>query len=183
PFGTVASATTEVLPADYLKEDHSFPVYDIPDCDGTWMHASPDAHNAYVRMVDNKLGGKVKPLIRFIKAWKYLRSVPISSFYLELRVAHYAYKEKSIVYDIDVKRVLCMLRDCSLASMRDPMGISGLISPCKTSVILSDALSKLNTAATRAEKARDAEAAKKTSEAFAWWRLLYDDHFPTYYRG
>ncbi len=183
PFGNVASARTEVLPADYLKDAYSFPVYDIPDCAGAWMHASPDAHNAYVRSVDDKFSGKVKPLIRFIKAWKYIRAVPISSFYLELRVAQYASKETSIVYEFDVRRVLCMLRDCSLASMRDPMGISGLISPCKSPASLIDALSKLNTAATRAEKARDAEAAGKTAVAFVWWRLLYDDHFPTYYRG
>ena len=47
------------------------------------QQASPDAHNAYVASIDTKFGGKVKPLIRFIKAWKYFRDVPISSFYLE----------------------------------------------------------------------------------------------------
>jgi hypothetical protein len=181
PFGNKKSETTEIVPADYLKEDSSFKVYDIPDCSGGWMHASPDAHNAYVQMVDNKFGGKVKPLIRFIKAWKCFRSVPISSFYLELRVAKYASGESSIVYDIDVKRILCQLRDCKLASMRDPMGISGYISACKSQALLDDANSKLDTAASRAEKAREATDKGDISNAFAWWRLLYNDEFPTYY--
>jgi hypothetical protein len=170
------------VPADYVKESGGYSVYDIADCAGGWMKASPDAHNDYVRTIDNKLGSKVKPLIRFIKAWKYYRAVPITSFYLELRVAKYASEESSIVYDIDVKNVLCQLRDCALASMQDPMGVSGYISACKTDALKQDALSKLDTAATRAEKARDAASRDDISGAFDWWRLLYGESFPTFYR-
>lgn len=182
PFGTAAAETTEIVPADYVKESGGYSVYDIADCAGGWMKASPDAHNDYVRTIDNKLGNKVKPLIRFIKAWKYFRAVPISSFYLELRVAKYASGEAAIVYDIDVKNVLCQLRDCGLASMQDPMRVSGYIAPCKTEAMKADALSKLASAATRAEKAREAACRDDISGAFDWWRLLYDDRFPTYYR-
>lgn len=181
PFGSKKSETTEIVPGDYLKEDSGFKVYDIPDCSGGWMHASPDAHNAYVRSVDIKLGGKVKPLIRFIKAWRYFRSVPISSFYLELRVAKYASGESSIVYDIDIKRILCQLRDCKLASMQDPMGVSGYISACKSQALLDNANSKVDTAATRAEKAREATDKGDILNAFAWWSLLYNNEFPSYY--
>ncbi|MCO5068278.1 MAG: hypothetical protein M9910_06265 [Kiritimatiellae bacterium] len=146
------------------------------------MKASPDAHNEYVRSIDNKLGGKVKPLIRFVKAWKYYRSVPISSFYLELRVAKYASSESAIIYDMDVKAVLCQLRDCGLAAMQDPMGVSGYIAPCKSQAQLEDALSKLDTAATRAEKARECATRGDISGAFDWWQLLYGEGFPSYYR-
>ena len=145
------------------------------------MKASPDAHNAYVRAVDDKLGGKVKPLIRFLKAWKFFRAVPISSFYLELRVAKYASDEKAIVYDIDVRNVLKMLWDGQLASMQDPMGVSGYIPACKSDAARVDALSKLGTAYARADKARTAVTNEKISEAFDWWRLLYNNEFPTYY--
>jgi len=121
PFGAARSETTEIVPGDYIDEKNDHYVYDIPDCSGGWMRASPDAHNVYVASINEKLAGKVKPLIRFIKAWKYFRDVPISSFYLELRVAKYASGETSIVYDIDVKKILCQLRDCELADMQDPM--------------------------------------------------------------
>lgn len=146
------------------------------------MKVSPDAHNCYVRAVDEKLGRKVKPLIRFLKAWKYFRDVPISSFYLELRVAKYASSETSIVYDIDVMNVLKMLSDNQLASMQDPMDVSGYIQACSTSAKKLDALSKLSTALTRAEKARDATINGNISVAFDWWRRLYNDQFPTYYK-
>lgn len=180
PFGTYKSEDTEIVVADYIKENNGFKVYEIADANGGWMEVSPDAHNYYVAEVDKKHGGKVKPLIRFLKAWKYFRDVPITSFYLEMRVAKYADGEFSIVYDIDVKRILAMLRDNELAAMQDPMGVAGYIYPCKTNAFKQDALSKLRTAATRAEKAREAEENGDTKTAFDWWRLLYNDKFPNY---
>jgi hypothetical protein len=116
-----------------------------------------------------------------LKAWKFFRAVPISSFYLELRVAKYASDEKAIVYDIDVRNVLKMLWDGQLAAMQDPMGVSGYIPACKSDADRVDALSKLGTAFARADKARTAATSEKISEAFDWWRLLYNDEFPTYY--
>lgn len=182
PFGTRKSERTEIVPADYIREANSYKVYDIADCAGGWMKASPDAHNAYVHSVDERLGRKVKPLIRFIKAWKFFRDVPISSFYLELRVAKYASEEKAILYDIDVRNVLKLLWDGQLASMQDPKGISGYVPACRSDAMRADALSKIETAYTRAEKARDASAAGNIAGAFDWWRLLYNYEFPTYYR-
>lgn len=181
PFGTYKSEDTEVVVADYIKESNNFKVYEIADGNDGWMAVSPDAHNYYVSAVDKKHGGKVKPLIRFIKAWKFYREVPIKSFYLEMRVAKYADGESSIIYDIDVKRILTMLRDNGLAALQDPMGIDGYIYPCKTEAFKQDALSKLSTAATRAEKAREAEEANDTKTAFEWWQKVYNDKFSNYY--
>lgn len=180
PFGIYRSETTEIVPADYIKDD-DYKVYEIADGAGNWMRVSPDAHNAYVTYVDNKLGGKVKPLIRFLKAWKFFRDVPISSFYLEMRVAKYAGQEDVIVYDIDVKNILKSLWDNQLARIQDPMGFSGYISACKTDAQKDVALSKLLTAYTRAEKARQASVNDNPKLAFDWWRLLYDNEFPTCY--
>lgn len=180
PFGIYRSETTEIVPADYIKEDN-YKVYEIADGLGGWMRVSPGAHNAYVTYVDNKLGGKVKPLIRFLKAWKFFRDVPISSFYLEMRVAKYADQEEVIVYDIDVKNILKSLWDNQLATIQDPMGFSGYISACKTQAQKEVALSRLLTAYNRADKARQASIAENPQLAFDCWRILYNDEFPTYY--
>jgi len=146
------------------------------------MKVSPDAHNYYVRSVDEKLNWKVKPLIRFIKAWKYFRAVPISSFYLELRVAKYASEEQFISYEHDVRNIFKLLLDLDLSKMQDPMGFSGYIAPCTSKVAKTDALSKLNTAYIRAQKAVEESKNGNIAEAFDWWRLLYDNEFPTYYK-
>lgn len=181
PFGTNGIEATEIVPADFIERKRDCSLYEIADCSGGWMRASPEAHNGYVASVNAKLGNKVKPLIRFIKAWKFYRNVPITSFYLELRTAKYAESQSSIFYDIDLRLLLSNLLQNDLARMQDPMGISGYISPCKSEAQHADALSKLQTAVTRAVNAREAEKAGDTAGAFYWWNLLFDDAFPSYY--
>jgi hypothetical protein len=184
PFGTVASETTEVVPADCVAQagNQKYLVYDIPDCAGGWMRSSPDAHNDYVRSIDNKHTGKVKPLIRFVKAWKFFKQVPISSFYLELRIAKYADGETEILYPYDIQRVFNMLYQNNLADMQDPMGVSGYIHACRTETLYDDARSKVLTATNRANKALEAYRKDDFKTAFEWWDLLWDGRFPSYYR-
>jgi hypothetical protein len=187
PFGADARETTEATPAFYVETvrlgtRNKFKVYGIPDCSRGWMRASPDAHNFYVRSVDRSLSLKVKPLVRFIKAWKYFNNVPVSSFYLELRVAKYASKQNSILYSADVAGIFRFLHDSKLAKVRDPMGISGNISPCRTNPHLRVTRSKIATARTRALKACEAEIRGNTREAFDWWNKLFARKFPGYYR-
>ena len=184
PFGNVTSEMTEIVPADCVtvQGNKKYLVYDIPDCEGGWMRSSPDAHNDYVRWIDNKLTGKVKPLIRFVKAWKFFCQVPISSFYLELRIAKYARSEESILYEYDVQRIFDLLYRNNLANLQDPMGVSGYIRPCKTEAMLEDARSKVLTASVRADKALDAYKKNDFKEAFHYWDLLWDRRFPSYYK-
>ena len=182
PFGTDSKETTEITPAFYVGTQHRFKVYEIPDGVGGWMKSSPDAHNFYVRSIDRDLSSKVKPLVRFIKAWKYLNNVPVSSFYLELRVAKYASKKSSILYSADVAGIFRFLHDSKLAKARDPMGISGNIPPCRTALHLRVTRSKVATARARALKAREAEIRGNTRKGFDWWNKLFARKFPGYYR-
>ncbi len=129
PFGTYASETIEVTSCNFIgmidTPVGNKPYYNIADYSGGWMNSSPKAHNSYVKREDDRLGGKLKPLIRLIKAWKFYNSVPINSFYLELRATKYAEDEKAVIYDIDLHHIIKKLYDNDLASIQDPMGISG----------------------------------------------------------
>lgn len=182
PLGIYASETLEITPCTFngLVET---PVgkkssYDIANFDGGWMKASPQAHNAYVRRENDRLVGKLKPLIQLVKAWKFYNNVPINSFYLELRITKYAEKENSITYDIDIKRVMKHLYEIQLASIIDPMGISGYVSACISDTKKEDALSKLTTGLTRAEKAYE-QRENELDKSFYWWNLFYNDKFPS----
>lgn len=180
-FGNVASETTEIIPADYLRTKNEVNIYDIPDGNNSWMKSSPKANNQYVTKINSNLSYKVKPLIRFIKAWKFYNNVPISSFYLEMRAAKYLSQEESVVYSIDIADIFEYLVNIDLAKMVDPVGVGGYILGCKSEVAKKDALSKLNTACTRADKARDNEDNDNIKNAFYWWNLIFDDRFPSYY--
>jgi len=180
-YGAGVWDTAEVIPADYVGTKESKNVYDIPDGGGGWIRSSPSLHNSYVTAENNRLGKKLKPLIRFLKAWKYYCNVPISSFYLELRATKWMESEDSIVYDIDLKTILKKLDDVGLAAIQDPKGVSGYVNACSSDAKKKDALSKLSTARIRAEKARDAENAGNTRTAFDWWDEVFAGNFPSYY--
>ena len=181
PFGIYPSETMEVTPCTFNGLIET-PVgkqayYTIPAYNGDWINSSPQAHNAYVAKHDYRLGGKLKPLIQLVKAWKFYNNVPILSFYLELRVTKYAEGESSIVYDIDLKHVIKYILKSNLASIIDPMGISGYVPPCSSDAKLSEALSKLNSGLTRAEKAVE-QREKNLDMAFHWWDLFFANEFP-----
>jgi hypothetical protein len=182
PFGLLGRETTEVVIADHVETVGGHRIYDVPNCLGGWMRSSPATHNAYVRAADDRLNCKVKPLVRFLKAWKFYQTVPISSFYLEIAAAAHSTGETVIEYDIDIYLVLNRLLELELQTIRDPLGISvaGIV-PCKTEIQKQDAYSKLQTAVTRAGKAVNARKKNDLENAFAWWRLFYGTNFPTYY--
>ncbi|RKG80197.1 nucleotidyltransferase [Corallococcus exercitus] len=182
PFGVNANESTEVVPADLVgRTSGGYRLYDIADCESGWRRSSPDASNEYVRAVDARLNGRVKPLIRFVKAWKYFCDVPVSSFYLNMFVARYAHGESSIVYWVDIEVILRQLCNSDLPSMQDPQGISGYIRPCSSDVKWQEARSKLQTASARATKARDAMKEGRQLDAFDWWYKLFGGRFPAYY--
>jgi hypothetical protein len=184
PFGRYASETLEVTPAIFNGMIDSpignKPYYDIVDLNGGWMRASPITHNAYVNRENDRLSKKVKPLIQLIKAWKFFNDIPINSFYLELRVAKYAEGESSIIYDVDVRHIIKKHYDGNLADIQDPMGISGYVQACSTDSKRIDALSKLSTGFSRADKAYD-QRDNDIDKCFEWWDKFYDGKFPSRY--
>lgn len=170
--------TLEVTPGYYqYQTDTGYFVYKIPDFGGGWQVAAPSAHIAYVNSVNNKLDKKVKHVVRLIKAIKYAQNIPISSFYLEMRVAKYCDEQDTILYDLDVLYALNRLVNDGLAMMQDPVGIAGYIAPTSTETQRADALSKLTTARNRANNAVEAEKAGKHTEALEWWGKVFDRSF------
>lgn len=180
PFGTEASETTEVIPADLVNSSGYF-VYRIADGSDGWIRSSPEAQNEYVRSADSAAGGKAKPLIRFLKAWKYYRNVPVSSFYLELVAAKHAAGAHPIIYPWDLRDVFAKLQNSGLSAVEDPAGKSGKVSAYRTVAQRDDALSKVQSAAQRSRWAKESEDANDISGAFGWWDLLYDGGFPARY--
>ncbi len=184
PFGSRASETLEVTPCRFNgmidSPVGSKPYYDIPDLGGGWMQSSPKAHNAYVKRENDRLAGKVKPLIQLVKAWKFYNNVPVSSFYLELRVTKYAESESTIIYDVDLRHIMKKLYDNNLADIQDPMGISGYVKACSSDAKLDVALSKLSTGYSRADKAYD-QRNGDIDKAFEWWDKFFSDKFPSRY--
>ncbi|GAA1723111.1 hypothetical protein GCM10009765_83840 [Fodinicola feengrottensis] len=171
--------TWEVIPG-FLKSSDPSVLYDIPGPAAGWMESAPTAHLDYVNECNKKKGVEdgAKKLARLVKAWKYYCNVPVSSFYLEMRAAQYMASQDGFVAVWDACLLLEALQRNSMAAMNDPKGRTERFHPCSSEYRKVDALSKVNTAASRARKALDAYRADKTDDAFYYLDLLFGGRFP-----
>lgn len=78
----------------------------------------------------------------------------------------------------DLDRFFAHLVDVGLGSMNDPKGLTKRFYACSSTAKGQEALSKIKTAAARAEKANKASKAGKTQDAFDWLKLLFGGNFP-----
>lgn len=185
PFGLNGRETTEIVPAELTGHNSKGDaLFEIADGSGGWLKTSPRAHNTYVTDTNISNNYMVKPLIRFVKAWKYYNDVPISSFYLEMRVAKYVNTyctTRGLSYLVDLHYFFNYLSMNGLASLQDPVGNTGYIQPCSTDAKRVEAIRKINTAVTRSRYAMDYELAGNTITAFTWFNKLFNGRFPSYY--
>lgn len=180
-FGQYASESIEVTPCFASNVEKGYKVYMIPDGLGGWMKSSPQAHNEYVKEVNDQLQGTLKPLIRFVKAWKYLNKVPILSFYLELVIAHkYSKRKTKLVYEKELHQILEHLHKTELKPIMDPMKISGWITSCDSVAKCEQALSKLNSAVERTQRVIEAAEKGEISKAFGILDVIFKKQFPAY---
>ncbi len=170
-----------IVPAKLAGQTHSgYRLYAVADGLGGWMTSSPDAHGTYIEAADFDLGGKLRPLIRLLKAWKYFRQVPVSSFYIELQCVAYAAGEKMLVYTVDLRNVLEVLWKDQFADVRDPKGVSGHVPARLTYAGKKVAIARLRTALYHTSRAQEAEAEGRIEEAFVYWNRVFNGHFPPY---
>lgn len=166
----------EVVPG-YIFDtgySHGYWIAD-PASPGAWMKTYPEAHNQYVNDANRRLGdGSVKKLARQLKIWKYERSVPVSSCYLEMRAAKHMSGEEHYVPIWDLYLALKRIREASLAAMNDPTGLGSRFTACSSEANRLDAMSKLNRAESRALKAKDYAHDGYHMLAIEQLKLLFD---------
>src|SRR5262245_6377194 len=179
PFGPGNSDRYRVIPARSfeLGEDNE-EVYGIPDGAGDWSRTSPSLQQRYLDAQDKRTDATLRPLIRFVKAWKHLNEVPISSFYLEVAVATYLAQQPTVLYTQALWEIFRDLSERSLPSLKDPTNVSGLVQPCGHVFQRVAAQSAVGRALENIVLARKAAKANKIEEALGHWKQLYNGAFP-----
>jgi hypothetical protein len=165
-----SDADVEVVPA-YLSSSGG---YEIADPTDGWMTTHPKDHNHYVNDVNSKHNGAVKRLARQVKVWKYLRNVPVSSCYLEMRTAKYMAGETTYSAFWDLHATLKNMHDVGVASMNDPTHLGSRFGSCSSESNRLDAMSKLETAVNRSRKARDYAKDGYEAAAIDQLKLLFN---------
>jgi len=181
PIDPNGGGVVRVVPARLAGQTPAgYRIYAVADGVDGWMTSSPDAHSTHVEVLDFELEGKLRPLIRLIKAWKRFRDVPVSSFYLELQCVAHAAGERMIVYTVDIRDVLELLWQEQFADVRDPKGISGFVPARLTYAGKKTAIARLRTALYHVNRAQEAEEVGNIEEAFVYWNRVFHGHFPAY---
>ena len=173
----------DVVPAvfDHFSEEHSAPIYTIPDGFGGWLTTAPDLHKKLIDDAHARSGRKLKSLVRMLKWWSSSRIATsrISSLYLEwfvifcaIPVGHTYQEALAAVFEGMVRS--------RLPPFREPFGISSTaLAPVKTN---AQHVSALRIAARCARWAQDALAAE-TRGRFALandrWSLIFNRKFPS----
>lgn len=157
----------EVVPGYITKSGYS-----IPDPTGGWMTTHPEEHNTWVNGVNKNFDGAAKKLARQVKIWKYQRNVPVSSCYLEMRAAKHIDGESSYNPVWDLYLTLRKLQDVQLGAMNDPTGLGSRFTATSSDSSQIDALSKLDTAVSRARKAKDYQTDGDNEGAIAQLKML-----------
>jgi hypothetical protein len=161
----------EIVPAYYQRSVASTLVFWIPGRSNEWVLSAPDAHLAYVDRQNDRLGQKLKSLIRLVKAWKYFVEAPVSSFYLEMRTAEYAAGESSIVFDIDLPAVFRMIIAAGVRDMNDPEALVGRIPACASDEKRTHTLALMRGAVNSLDRADEAKRRGSTPD---YWGHMYD---------
>lgn len=178
------TAAVDVVPGVWTGTTgiDGYPVFAIPDGNGGWLKTSPQRHSKYINESNTAAGGKLVPVIRLLKIWKYSRepSVPVLGFHLELLLA----AEKVCVGVLSYRECLLesfrLLRDRGGAALNDPLQISPRI-PATTSAAKAEALTNNALyAVDHARRAIEAELSGDIQESFRQWGLVFNGNFPAY---
>jgi hypothetical protein len=178
PFGSGHAERHEITPGYFIEKVDGYNVYGISNRAGGWMRTSPNAHGAWINDINDNLSKKLKPLIRFMKLWNFKRSGGIRSFYLELRTGEYAqWRKHNHLFHRHA-------RDTTALAQQGPRGDAGpdenfrlhfTLHGCRKAGCPIEARH-----CHRSSKAREAESDGRISQAFDYWKMVFDGYFPDY---
>lgn len=182
-FGQGVGAV-DVVPGVWVgttQTSPQYPVFDIPDGNGGWRRTAPQRHTKYLRDEDERAGYKLSRSIKLLKGWKYARApkVPIYGFHLELLLASEATCVGVKAYQNCLLDAFRLIRDRGGKALIDPLGIAGWVSATATDGQRAALIDHARHATEKATSAIDAELAGRIDDAFYYWKLVFNQDFPS----
>jgi hypothetical protein len=157
----------------------------IPNGSGGWQATNPPFHDKLMADADARTGGKLKPLVRVMKAWNIMgNSGKLSSFHLEMvceRVWQKATEATMPALPVAVKSTLVTGAGWVRQAHPDPWTGSGQNIDSYLSIEMRAAVAKtMDEDGTRAQAALDFVAAGNQAAAFERWQIVFNHQFPAY---
>jgi hypothetical protein len=154
----------------------------IPDSIGrSWISTDPKRHVEIVTNANKAHNGDLVPLIKMLKGWNKAHSSLFRSFHLEVLILSVLENITISDFPSGVRYAFDKARAKLNLALADPAGYDGDVgSYLNTREKIDDLAARLQRAFERARDAEQLEGAGRTTEAYAKWKLVFGDYFPTY---
>ena len=175
------AVSVDVVPATFDgMAQTGRPIYKMPDGQGGWMQVGPELHARYIKEADEKSGGKLKRVAQLMKFWRECRSpkVPLSSFHIEMLLAHYGICVGIKSYADCITETLQTLAERQCHALQDPLGIAGNIGATRSFLQGETALKSILYSRDHAKEAVYAERHGNLKEAKRQWDIVFNGQFP-----
>ncbi len=182
-FGQGAGAV-DVVPGVWVGTTSSaphYPVYEIPDGSGGWRRTAPQRHTKYLNDEDVRSGYKLAKVVKLLKAWKYARApkTPVLGFHMEMLLAASGTCVGVKSYQNILLEAFRLIRDRNGNAFMDPLDITGRIDAVATELQREKLVEHARHAVDKATSAISAEVAGKHDDAYYYWKLVFNQNFPS----
>lgn len=147
----------------------------IPNGSRGWLATNPLYHDHLVATSDARLGGRLKPLIRVIKAWNLANGHHLKSFHVEMMVERMWHDVSSIPASMPVAMASSLKAAASwlLNPFPDPWMSSQNIDLYLSATDRAKVVGFFETDAADGARANAAEAAGRQAEAVDLWDAIF----------
>lgn len=133
----------------------------------------PEYYNDLIDRENKRLDGKLKSLIRLLKAWSYYNNISIGSFYLEMYATIYCQDRSSINLGLDLERILQQFSVYGCQPIPDPLGIENFYPKLSAAHILYGIQSSIKPYYDAAYTANRATGKMPTT----YWNIVFKGNF------
>ncbi|SRR5258708_10184763 len=145
-----------------------------------WIPTDPKKHIELWSQANRSHMNDLVPLIKMLKCWKRDANVDVSSFFFECLILQILTNINITDFPSGARFVFDKARSAIQLPVADPAGYNSNVGQYLSQNKIIDAVSKLETAYTRAKNAEQAASRGNFEEAFRNWRLVFGNYFPTY---
>jgi hypothetical protein len=146
----------------------------------TWVSTDPTVHINAIAKGNAAHDGDLVPLIKMIRAWNRNIGHAFVSFYLELITNEILTGVTISDFPSGLRYFFDKGRERIKTKVSDPAGFGGYINPLDEVSTVAEAVSRFETAYSRAAKAESYAKNGYTSLAIDEWRKVFGDYFPAY---
>jgi len=147
----------------------------------SWISTDPKKHVEIMSAANKEHDGDLVSLIKMIKGWNRTINDYFRSFHLEIMVLQILDKTKISDYPSGARYFFEKGRSYVKQKNPDPAGYGGDVgSYLNTQEKLDDAVSRFESAYTRAIKAEDYTNRDYIEDAINMWRKIFGNYFPIY---